>query len=63
MLLRAAEEQCDCMEPAGQGPLHKRYSELRDKHNKPAAELSADEWQHLQALASPRLLTVWFNSW
>ncbi|WIA39860.1 hypothetical protein OEZ86_013307 [Tetradesmus obliquus] len=63
MLLRAAKEQCDCMEPAGQGPLHKRCSELRDKHNKPASELSADEWQHLQALASPRLLTVWFNSW
>lgn len=66
MLLAAASEQLDVWEPV-EGELHMRYNAILAKH-KPGFEgakqqLSDADLQALQALASPRLLTVWFNSW
>jgi hypothetical protein len=64
MLLAAAHEQLQDMEdPAG--PLHREFAKLEAKHRQSKAhqELSADDLERLQALASPRLITIWFNSW
>lgn len=64
MLFTAAVKQLEDME-GPTGPLHEELEKLKDKHRQGIAkqELSADDLRHLQALASPRLLTVWFNSW
>jgi hypothetical protein len=71
MLLDEAEKQ---LGPTEDG-LHSKLAALRSKHEQQQQqqgqvqeqqqqlELSAEEWEQLQALASPRLLTVWFNSW
>lgn len=66
MLLEAAWRQLEVIKKQQHPPellerLYKRYTRLLDRH---AAEgLSADDWTQLKALASPQLLTVWFNSW
>ena len=66
MLLLAAGKQLHDMGPNAAGSLHDEYmtliKKLRNKEHG-GKELSPHEWQRLQALASPRLLTVWFNSW
>jgi hypothetical protein len=61
MLLQAALDQVDVMELTHQGPLHAEYMEIRGRiRNQGATE--ADR-RALQALASPRLMIVWFNAW
>lgn len=62
MLLTSALEQLDAWEQ-GEGELHMRYKAILAKHKDPKQQLSDADLQALQALASPRLLTVWFNSW
>jgi len=65
MLMAAARQQLLLLEPGGdrepKGPLHKLYEQLLGAAG--LKELKADDWKRLQALASPRLLTVWLNSW
>lgn len=69
MVLQAAKKQLEAMAPWHyhadkewhNWQLYKRYDQLIQRHR--AEGLSAEELQQLKALASPRLLTVWFNSW
>lgn len=72
MLLKAGRLQLLDLEPNKEGPLHTAYKELLRKYDstrllpkrQPQAEdMSRDDLEQLQALASPRLLTVHFNSW
>lgn len=61
MLLQAALDQVDVMELTDAGLLHAEYMEIRERiHHQEATE---DDRRSLQALASPRLMTVWFNAW
>jgi hypothetical protein len=62
MLLAAAAEQLQAWGHV-EGEVHARYMAIREKHTKPELQLSHEDMKALQALASPRLLTVWFNSW
>jgi len=41
--------------------LSERFEKLQERHG--AGGLSTNDYRELKALASPRLLTVWFNSW
>jgi len=66
MLMQAAQQQLRQVERGGsssnpKGPLHQDYEELLDSDS--LKDLTADQLGSLRALASPRLLTVWFNSW
>lgn len=64
MVLQDAEKQLGKIRRnIGNDPLWKRFVDLRQKHESSPQQLSDDEWAHLKALASPHLLTVWFNSW
>jgi hypothetical protein len=61
MLLQAAMDQVDVMELTDDGLLHAEYKEIKGRiENHKATD--ADR-RLLQALASPRLMTVWFNAW
>lgn len=76
MVLQAARDQVDAMEPPLQPPpteqptptlgsLHIQYDALEETLNSDTAseaERTAARAK-LAALASPRLMTVWFNAW
>ena len=61
MLLQAALEQVDLLEMTDKGLLHAEYDEIRGRIQNNAA--TDDDIKALEALASPRLITVWFNAW
>lgn len=61
MLLQAALNQLDVMELTDDGLLHAEYVKIRERIEKHKA--TQDDRRALQALASPQLMTVWFNAW
>ena len=64
LLLQAAFAQVEAMEARSYGILHTKFYELDAKLVEGAGALpNSDERELIAALASPRLLTVWFNAW
>lgn len=65
MLLQAAMEQVDAMESPPYGVLHVRFHKSEEVLSSKSATAAEQESarQELAALASRRLMTVWFNAW
>lgn len=61
ILLQAAFYQVETMERIDEGVLHTQFTEIVQRLE--AYKANDKDLAMIEALASPRLLTVWFNAW